>query len=138
MKMTFEVGDKVQLKEGLKIGRDYGGVVLLHGMVDRGVITIEEIDKGHFKCGPYWYSEEMLEPADEEEEDEADEAMAMLASAFLGGKFFAMLCACPKAAVQANGYALVKALYAEDKNKENADAFMQGVQDALNELLEDK
>lgn len=137
MKMTFEVGDKVQVKEGLKVGKKYGGLELLDGMADRGVMTIEEIDD-YIKCGLFWYSYEMLEPADEEEEDEDDEAMAMLASAAIGAKFFAILCACPKDAVQANGYALVKAFYAEDRNKENADAFIKGMRDALYELLEDK
>ena len=62
----FKVGDKVKLRDGLEVGRDYGGITFLRDMKDlQGKeLTIDRISRqGNYilKEGRYYYSEEMLE-----------------------------------------------------------------------------
>ena len=62
----FKVGDKVKLRDGLEVGRDYGGITFLRDMKDlQGKeLTIDRISQqGNYilKEGRFYYSEEMLE-----------------------------------------------------------------------------
>ena len=62
----FKVGDKVRLKDDLKVGRDYGGITFLRDMKDlQGKeLIIDRISRqGNYilKEGRYYYSEKMLE-----------------------------------------------------------------------------
>ena len=62
----FKVGDKVKVRDDLKVGRDYGGITFLRDMKDlRGKeLTIDYISQqGNYilKEGRFYYSEEMLE-----------------------------------------------------------------------------
>ena len=62
----FKVGDKVRLRDDLKVGRDYGGITFLRDMKDlQGKeLTIDRISRqGNYilKEGRFYYSEEMLE-----------------------------------------------------------------------------
>ena len=77
----FKVGDKVRLKKGLEVGRNYGGIPLFQGMkesmeADGGVYEVKEIKKIETTTicrldteHPYYYTEEMLELAEEKEEE---------------------------------------------------------------------
>ena len=82
----FKVDDLVTLKDGLESGEVYDGVMLLSNMYRNGnckPLKVVEIDSnGHYCCAPtdesivvaipYWYSEEMLEPWDENKIREGD------------------------------------------------------------------
>ena len=62
----FKIGDKVKLRDGLEVGRDYGGITFLRDMKDlQGKeLTIDRISRqGNYilKEGRFYYSEEMLE-----------------------------------------------------------------------------
>ena len=62
----FKVGDKVRLRDDLKVGRDYGEITFLRDMKDlQGKeLIIDNISRqGNYilKEGRYYYSEEMLE-----------------------------------------------------------------------------
>ena len=62
----FKIGDKVKLRDGLEVGRDYGGITFLRDMKDlQGKeLTIDRISRqGKYilKEGRFYYSEEMLE-----------------------------------------------------------------------------
>ena len=62
----FEIGDRVKLRDDLKVGRDYGGITFLRDMKDlQGKeLTIDRISRqGNYilKEGRFYYSEEMLE-----------------------------------------------------------------------------
>lgn len=74
----FNVGDKVRLKKGLKVGKACGGVMLLDTMIEEfekadGVLKIEQppyVDLlvGAYRLGYnfyYFYTEEMLELVEE-------------------------------------------------------------------------
>lgn len=78
----FKIGDLVTLKDGLKVGKVYGGLTLSEGMYGRGhnkPLKVLEVSRGEtFSCAPvggglaYWYSKEMLEPWDENKIREGD------------------------------------------------------------------
>lgn len=62
----FQIGDRVKLRDDLKVGRDYGEITFLRDMKDlQGKeLTIDRISQqGNYilKEGRYYYSEEMLE-----------------------------------------------------------------------------
>ena len=62
----FKVGDKVRLRDDLKVGRDYGEITFLRDMKDlQGKeLIIDNISRqGNYilKEGRFYYSEEMLE-----------------------------------------------------------------------------
>ena len=62
----FKIGDKVKLRDGLEVGRDYGGITFLRDMKDlQGKeLTIDYISlQANYilKEGRFYYSEEMLE-----------------------------------------------------------------------------
>ena len=75
----FKVGDKVRLKEGLEVGKEYGGILLLYGMkedieTDGGVHEVKEVKKiGTITVyvldtdTPYCYTEERLEAVEEKD-----------------------------------------------------------------------
>lgn len=82
----FKVDDLVTLKDGLESGKVYDGITLLSNMYRNGnckPLKVVEIDSnGHYCCAPtdesidvvvpYWYSEEMLEPWNENKIREGD------------------------------------------------------------------
>ena len=62
----FEIGDRVKLRDDLKVGRDYGGITFLRDMKDlQGKeLIIDNISRqGNYilKEGRFYYSEKMLE-----------------------------------------------------------------------------
>ena len=62
----FKVGDKVRLRDDLKVGRDYGEITFLRDMkkLQGKELTIDYISQqGNYilKEGRFYYSEEMLE-----------------------------------------------------------------------------
>ena len=64
----FQIGDKVRLRNDLEIGKEYGGLIFVSGMEDsKGMeLTIDDITSlGNYtvKESGYFYSEEMLEKA---------------------------------------------------------------------------
>lgn len=61
--MNFKVGDKVKLKEGLKVDKFYYKISFRKKMIFKGVKTILETVEGDFfvEDMPYWYEPEMLE-----------------------------------------------------------------------------
>ena len=93
----FKVGDKVRLKKGLETGKEYGKIPLMFGMKDNmeadgGIHTIKKVNEMNTinvylldTEYPYYYSEEMLELAEEKEEktkkdfDDFQEALTLMA-----------------------------------------------------------
>jgi hypothetical protein len=63
----MEIGDKVKIREDLKVGVKYGGIYVYPEMLGK-IGEIEGVDKTDntflLKNG-YWYSEEMLEPVED-------------------------------------------------------------------------
>ena len=82
----FKIGDIVTLKDGLEASKVYGGITLLSNMYRNGnckPLKVVDVDSNeHYSCAPtdesvdvvvpYWYSEEMLEPWDENKIREGD------------------------------------------------------------------
>lgn len=71
--MKFKIGDKVRIREDLVVGRTYGGITnysfLSETDENLGVQTIVDITKlGNYRLNKatFIYSEEMLEPVEEE------------------------------------------------------------------------
>ena len=66
--MRFKVGDKVRLKKGLVIGRDYGGIYFMLPMklFEGKILEIEFVDGKFYQLKEdkekYSFSDEMLEP----------------------------------------------------------------------------
>lgn len=66
--MNFKVGDKVRLKKGLVIGRDYGGIYFMLPMklFEGKILEIEFVDGKFYQLKEdkekYSFSDEMLEP----------------------------------------------------------------------------
>ena len=66
--MKFKVGDKVRLKKGLVIGRDYGGIYFMLPMklFEGKIFEIEFVDGKFYQLKEdkekYSFSDEMLEP----------------------------------------------------------------------------
>lgn len=67
--MNFKVGDKVRLKKGLVIGRNYGGIYFMLPMklFEGKILEIEFVDGNFYQLKEdkekYSFSGEMLEPA---------------------------------------------------------------------------
>ena len=91
----FKVGDKVRLKKGLETGKEYGKIPLVYDMkesmeADGGIRVAKMIRKTSNRYTldtdkAYYYSEEMLELAEEKEEktkkdfDDFQEALTLMA-----------------------------------------------------------
>ena len=66
--MKYKVGDKVRVRKDLEPGNEYGGVMYLSGMDEfkdrEGIIT--NMDDVSYQIGNFWWTDEMLEPVDDE------------------------------------------------------------------------
>ena len=66
--MKYKIGDKVRVRKDLVPGNEYGGVTYLSGMDEfkdrEGVIT--NMDDVSYQIGDFWWTDEMLEPDNEE------------------------------------------------------------------------
>ena len=77
--MKYKVGDKVRVRKDLEPGNEYGGVTYLSGMDEfkdrEGVIT--NMDDVSYQIGDFWWTDEMLEPDNEEMLEYALEKLGM-------------------------------------------------------------
>ena len=66
--MKYKIGDKVRVRKDLVPGNEYGGVTYLSGMDEfkdrEGIIT--NMDDVSYQIGNFWWTDEMLEPVDDE------------------------------------------------------------------------